>query len=339
MKAIQVQSFGGPEVLEMVDLPTPAPEPAEVVVRVRAAGINRLDILLRDGKVFKVPLPHVPGTDIAGEIVQVGRAVKDWHAGDRVLVAPILSCGECEHCLAGEDNLCSQFGTVGSSIQGGYAEYIRIPARNVVRIPESKSFIEAAAFPLAYATAAAMLRKADLQAGETVLVVGASGGLGHAGIQLAKALGARVIAVVRQHQHVEQTVAIGADVVLQSGPDLVERVKQLTSGLGVDVAFEHVGPATFTASLACLRLDGRLVTAGVTTGTEAPLDLKSVFLKRLSIMGCRGSGQTDLRLVVKLWAEGKIAPRVDYVLPLADAAEAHRIIEQGSRFGKIVLEV
>jgi NADPH:quinone reductase-like Zn-dependent oxidoreductase len=208
-----------------------------------------------------------------------------------------------------------------------------------VRIPENKSFIEAAAFPLAYATAAAMLRKADLKAGETVLVVGASGGLGYAGIQLAKALGARVIAVVRQQQHVEPTLAIGADVVLQAGPDLVERVKQLTGGQGVDVAFEHVGPATFTASLACMRLDGRLVTAGVTTGTEAPLDLKSVFLKRLSIMGCRGSGQTDLRLVVKLWEEGKIAPRVDYVLPLADAAEAHRIMEQGSRFGKIVLEV
>ena len=337
MRAVHIERYGPAESLARVEVPTPQPAADEVLVQVQACGVNRLDLLLREGRVFQVPLPRIPGTDFAGTIVAIGEQVRDRRVGERVLAAPILSCGHCGHCLQGEDNLCQAFGTVGSSIDGGYAAYARLPARNAVPMPEGLDWITAASFALTYATAAAMLRRGRLDAGESVLVLGASGGLGHAAVQLAHEAGARVIAVCRGTQRGEALRAVGADAVVEPGPQLAAQVRELTGGQGVALVFEHVAAQTFAQSVAALAPQGRLVLGGVTTGTEATLDLKAVFANRLELLGCRGSGRRDLDQVLDLLARGRLRPHVEQVLPLERAAEAHRRLESGTLLGKVVL--
>ena len=305
----------------------------------RATGVNRLDLLLRDGKVFQVPLPRIPGTDLAGEIVAVGREVSADRVGERVFAAPILSCGHCEHCLRGEDNLCATFGTVGSSIDGGYAEYVRLPARNAVPLPDELGFITGASFALTYATAAAMLRRGRLSAGEHVLILGANGGLGYAAIELARAAGAQVIASCRDPSKAAALLDAGAHAVVGAGADLAMQVKDLTGGRGVQLVFEHVGAATFEQSVASLGMDGRLVLGGVTAGTVAPMDLKAMFTKRLELLGCRGSGRRDLDRVLQLLVAGNLHPQVQLTMPLEEAVQAHQWLESGRVLGKIVLTV
>ena len=337
MLAIPIQHHGAADTLVPADLPRPQPGPHDVLVRVHAAGVNRLDLLLREGRVFQVPLPRIPGTDFAGTIVEVGTEVPPTRVGERVFAAPILSCGACAHCRAGEENLCEQSGTVGSTIDGGYAQYVRLPARNAVPLPAALDFVAGASFALTYATAAAMLRRGRLAKGETVLVLGANGGLGYAAVELAHLAGARVIAASRDAAAAAALRAAGATDVVAPGPRLAEAVRALTGGRGAELVFEHVGAVTFGPSLAALAVGGRLVLGGVTTGTEAPLDLKAVFTKRLEILGCRGSGRRDLDRVLELVARGALRPRVDRVLPLAEAAQAHRSLESGGILGKIVL--
>lgn len=340
MFAMQIHTHGAPELLAPVQLPLPQLESGQALLRVRACGLNRLDLLLRAGGVFQPALPRTPGTDIAGEVVALAEDVTTLAVGTRVLVAPILSCGSCAHCLGGEDNLCAAFGTVGSSRDGGYAEYVALPARNLVPIPDGKSFVEAAAFALTYATAHAMLRRGRLGSGETVLIVGANGGLGYAALELAKAKGARVIAAVRRpHDLADSLKARGADHVLATGPELADQVYALTNGRGAQLAFEHVAAATFAESVAALGMDGRLVLGGVTSGLTARLDLKALFAKRLELLGCRGSGRRDLDAVLALWQQGRIRPHVHGTLPLAQAAEAHRLMEAGGLLGKLVFTV
>lgn len=339
MLAVHIERHGPAESLAIVDVPKPQPASHEVLVRVHACGVNRLDLLLREGQVFQVPLPRIPGTDFAGTIVAVGADVTDRQVGERVMAAPILSCGRCEHCLRGDDNLCKTFGTVGSTIDGGYAEYVSIPARNAVPLPESLDWITAASFGLTYATAAAMLRRGRLSAGETVLILGASGGLGYAAAQLAHSAGARVIAACRGAQRGAALLSQGADAVVEPGPRMAEQVRELTVGKGAELVFEHVAAATFEHSIASLAVGGRLVLGGVTTGTEAMLDLKAVFTKRLEVLGCRGSGRRDLDHVLDLLARGTVRPHVEHVLPLERAAQAHRLLESGQLLGKVVLTV
>ena len=197
MKAVQIQKYGPAESLAITDVDMPVPGPDDVVIRVHAVGVNRLDLLLREGSVFQVPLPRIPGTDFAGEIVEVGTNVNSSRVGQRVFAAPILSCGQCEHCLRGDDNLCSKFGTVGSTIDGGYAQFARVPARNAIELPAQMDYIRGASFALTYATAAAMLRRGRLAEGEWVMILGANGGLGYAAVELASAMGADVIAIGR----------------------------------------------------------------------------------------------------------------------------------------------
>lgn len=337
MLAIQIQQYGTADTLVAVDVPRPLPGPHDVLVRVDAVGVNRLDLLLREGRVFQVPLPRIPGTDFCGEIVAVGAEVPQERVGERVFAAPILACGECAHCRAGEDNLCEHFGTVGSTIDGGYAQYVRLPARNAVPLPAGMDAIAGASFGLTYATAAAMLRRGRLAEGETVVVLGANGGLGYAAVELARVAGARVIAVTRDAAAASSLRAAGAMAVVAPGAGLAEAVRALTAGHGADLVFEHVAAATFADSLAALRVGGRLVLGGVTTGTEATLDLKAVFTKRLEILGCRGSGRRDLDRVVDLVACGALRPNVHQVLPLTEAGRAHRTLESGGILGKIIL--
>ncbi|VVE88617.1 alcohol dehydrogenase catalytic domain-containing protein [Pandoraea bronchicola] len=339
MLAVRIDQYGPADSLGIVDVPPPVPGPTDVLVRVRAIGVNRLDLLLRDGNIFQVPLPRIPGTDFSGQIVALGDAVLDRKVGEHVFAAPILSCGTCAHCLRGEDNLCRQFGTVGSTIDGGYAEYVSLPARNAVPLPEGMDAVAGASFGLTYATAAAMLRRGRLSAGESVLVLGANGGLGYAAVELARCAGATVIAVSRDSHANERLLKLGAAAVVAPGPNMANDVRALTQGRGVDMVFEHVAAATFEQSLASLAMDGRLVLGGVTTGTQAPLDLKAIFTKRLEILGCRGSGRIDLDRVLEHMARGELSPHVHQVLPLEQAAEAHRMLESSEVFGKIMLTV
>lgn len=339
MQAVQIQQYGAADTLAIVDVATPTPGPDDVIVRIHAAGVNRLDLLLREGGVFQVPLPRIPGTDFAGEIVEAGAGVDRRRIGERVFAAPILSCGHCEHCLRGEDNRCSQFGTVGSTIDGGYAQFVRVPARNAVALPEALDYVRGASFALTYATAAAMLRRGRLAAGEWVMVLGANGGLGYAAVELASAMGARVIAIGRNAGTDEALRRAGAAAVMLAGPRMADEARELTGGRGVDLVFEHVGAATFEPSVAALAMDGRLVLGGVTTGTTAPLDLKAVFTRRLEVLGCRGSGRRDLDHVLDLVARERVRPCIQQVLPLAQAAQAHRLLESGVTLGKIILTV
>jgi len=339
MFAVRIDRYGPPEVLSAVDIPTPTPGPHEVLVRIHAIGVNRLDLLLREGKVFQIPLPRIPGSDFAGEIVALGSQVSDRRIGERVFAAPILSCGHCDHCLRGEDNLCQNFGTVGSTIDGGYAQFVALPSRNAVPLPANLDWAVGASFGLTYATAAAMLRRGRLSPGESVLVLGANGGLGHAAVELAHEMGATVIAVSGDPKAKSALLQRGASAVVPPGAQMSETVRELTGGRGVDLAFEHVGPATFEQSLASLAKDGRLVLGGVTTGTETKLDLLAVFAKRLEVIGCRGSGRRDLDHVLDLMSRGKVNPHIQQQLPLEKAAYAHQLLEAKGVLGKIVLTV
>ncbi|NUA27474.1 alcohol dehydrogenase catalytic domain-containing protein [Cupriavidus basilensis] len=339
MKAVQIQKHGPAESLAIVDVDMPAPGPDDLIIRVHAVGVNRLDLLLREGSVFQVPLPRIPGTDFAGDIVDVGVNVDSHRIGERVFAAPILSCGQCKHCLRGEDNLCSKFGTVGSTIDGGYAQFVRVPARNAMALPEQIDYVRGASFALTYATAASMLRRGRLAPGEWVMILGANGGLGYAAVELASAMGARVIAIGRTADTDEALRRAGAAAVVLAGPNMAEQVRALTGGRGVDLVFEHVGAVTFEQSVASLAMDGRLVLGGVTTGTEAPMDLKALFTRRLEILGCRGSGRRDLEHVRDLLMRDLVRPQVQQVMPLEQAAQAHRHLESGVSLGKIILTV
>jgi len=339
MKAVQIQQYGPADSLVIVDVELPVPGPDDVIVRVHAVGVNRLDVLLREGSVFQVPLPRIPGTDFAGDIVRVGANVDASRVGERVFAAPILSCGQCEHCLRGEDNLCSKFGTVGSTIDGGYAEFVRVPSRNAIALPDHLDYVRGASFALTYVTAASMLRRGRLAQGESVMILGANGGLGYAAVELASAIGARVIAIGRTAETDDALRRGGADAVVLAGPEMSDQVRALTGGRGVDLVFEHVGAATFEQSVASLAMDGRLVLGGVTTGTTAPMDLKALFTRRLEILGCRGSGRRDLDQVRDLVARDRVRPHVQRVMPLDQAAQAHRHLESGVSLGKIILTV
>jgi 2-desacetyl-2-hydroxyethyl bacteriochlorophyllide A dehydrogenase len=337
MQAIQIKQYGPADTLSSVELAEPIPGPDDVLIRVHATGVNRLDVLLREGEVFRVPLPRIPGSDFSGEIVQTGKNVPINRLYQRVMAAPILSCGKCAHCQNGNDNLCHAFGTIGSTIDGGYAHYVCIPARNAIALPDHISFEAAASFALTYATAAAMLRKGGLHEGQTVLILGATGGLGLAAVELAQLQGARVIAVSRQPERAQVLEARGAWAVVDPADRLAPAVMNLTEGKGVDLVFEHVGAATFEQSLASLASHGTMLLGGVTRGLQASIDLKAVFTKRLQIIGCRGSGRTDLNDVFKLLCEGKLKPHIGEILPLNEAARAHQLLDSGTHFGKIIL--
>ena len=342
MKAIQFRQHGGPEVLQFTEVPDPEPRANEVLVRVRACALNHLDLWVRRGLPnVPIPLPHIPGSDVAGEVARIGSEVTTVRVGQKVVLAPGVTCGKCAACISGRDNLCRQFTNLGYMIDGGCAEFVRVPEVNCLPYPENLSFEEAAAVPLVFQTAWHMLiARAELQPGEDVLVLGAGSGVGSAAIQIAKFFGARVLATAGSDEKLARARELGADHLINHKTQKIrDEVRRITNKRGVDVVFEHVGTATWDDSLASLALAGRLVTCGNTTGYDAKLDLRFLFSRQLSLLGSYMGVKSELHTVMKLVAAGRLKPVVDRTFPLAEAARAHAYLESGQQFGKLILKV
>lgn len=342
MKAVVFQQHGGPEVLKYTDAPEPAIRAGDVLARVRACALNHLDLWVRGGLPnVPIPLPHIPGSDVAGEVAKIGSDVTTVRVGQKVVLAPGVTCGKCAACVAGLDNRCRQFTNLGYMIDGGCAEFVRVPEVNCLAYPENLSFEEAAAVPLVFQTAWHMLvGRAELQPGEDVLILGAGSGVGSAAIQIAKFFGARVIATAGTDEKLEKARQLGADHTINyKAQKIREEVRRITGKRGVDVVFEHVGTATWEDSLASLAPSGRLVTCGATTGYDAKIDLRFLFSRQLSLLGSYMGTKSELHTVLKLVAAGRLKPIVDRVFPLSEAAAAHTYLESSQQFGKVVLQI
>lgn len=342
MKAITFSEHGGPEVLRYTDVPDPQIGPSDVLVRVRACALNHLDLWVRKGiPGIEIPMPHIPGCDIAGEIAKVGAEVANIRVGDRVLLNPGLSCRACVQCQAGKENLCRQYTLFGYKVDGGYAEFVKSPSVNAIPIPEYINFEEAAAFPLVYLTAWHMLiTRAGMKSGEEILVLGAGSGVGSAAIQIAKILGARVIATASTEAKLAKAREMGADAAILHGSREWSRdVRQATNRRGVDIVFEHVGEQTWDESLKSLAVAGRLVTCGATTGYEGKIDIRYLFSRQISILGSYMGSRAELASVLELAVRNELKPVIDKIFPLSQAAEAQRYLESREQFGKVVLRI
>ncbi|MCR4296694.1 MAG: zinc-binding dehydrogenase [Elusimicrobia bacterium] len=333
MKAAVLKTFGGAGNLSLETVPDPVAGPGEVLLRVRACALNHLDLWIREGLPgSKVKLPHILGSDVAGET-----------GGRRVAVHPGLCCGACPACADGRESDCPDFGIIGAygGSQGGCAELLAVKAGHLLPIPGGMSFTDAASLPLTLLTAWRMLKTlGEAGPGRTVVVIGAGSGVSAAGIQVAKALGATVIATTTDPAKVERAKALGADHVLVAPPaELAREVRRLTGGAMADVVFDHVGPALFMDALKSLRPSGRLVTCGSTSGPKVELDMRYVFSRQLRILGSRMGSLAEMREAWTLVEAGKVRPVVDRVFPLAEAAAAHARLESRGQFGKVVVAV
>lgn len=341
MKAVRFHEHGGPEVLRYEDVPEPTPRPTEVKLKVKAVALNHLDVWLRKGLPgVKVPLPKIGGCDIAGEVVALGSACARVKVGERIMVSPGWTCGQCAACLRGEDNLCRSYQIIGGyGVDGGCADFVCVPEVNCIPIPERLDDAAAAAVPLTFLTAWNMLiRQARVKSGEDVLVMGAGSGVGTAAIQIAKLFGARVIAVASTEDKLAKAAALGADAGINSATqDLGQELRRLTGKRGADVVFEHVGGATWEKLIPNIAPGGRLVTCGATAGYEARVDIRYLFSKSIALLGAFMGCKADLLEVVRHVAQGRLRPVVDRTLPLAACGQAHRLIEDRAVFGKIVL--
>lgn len=341
MKAIVFKQHGGPEVLEYTDVPEPTLRANEVIVEVKACALNHLDIFVRNGMPgIEIPLPHILGCDIAGVVREVGELVTWVKAGDEVMVQPGVSCGHCEACLSGRDNMCREYDIVGYRRNGGYAELVVVPGVNIIPKPSSLSWEEAAALPLVTVTAWHMLvTRANVQQGEDVLVHAAGSGVGSVAIQIAKLRGARVITTASSGDKLAKARELGADETINyTRDDWPKEVRRLTDRKGVDVVVEHTGAATWPGSIAALKNNGRLVTCGATSGFDAHTDLRQVFYRHLSLLGSFMGSKAELLEAMKFIASGKIRGVVDRVFPISEARQAHELIEDRAQFGKIVLQ-
>ncbi|NIN70790.1 MAG: zinc-binding dehydrogenase [Gemmatimonadetes bacterium] len=340
MKAAVFWQHGGPEVVEVADVPRPEPGPGQVLIAVRAAALNHLDLWARRGLPgLQFEFPHIGGSDIAGVVEEVGDGVAGLNPGTRALVNPSLWCGSCDWCLKGEESLCTSYKIIGEHVRGGLAEFAAVPAANVLPIPDDLSFEEAAAVPLVYQTAwRGLVSRGRLQAGEYLLVTGASGGVSTAAIQIAKHLGATVFAVTAGPEKVARVRELGADHVIDRlESDFSKEVWKATDKRGVDIAFDSVGEAVWPDLLRALARDGRLVAYGATTGAAGQVEIRLTFWKQLQIIGTTMSSASEFNEVMSLVFEKKLKPVIDVVWPLEDAREAHRRLEAGQQFGKIVL--
>lgn len=340
MKAIRIHQHGGIEVLRYEDAPEPAIEANEVLVEIKACALNHLDLWMRAGVPgWNVTFPHILGSDISGTVAQEGKLVTHVKQGDRVLLAPGISCGHCEACFKGLDSTCRSYTVFGIMVDGGYAEYVKSPGVNVLPIPGDLTFDEAAAVPLVFLTAWHMLvTRVGLRPGEDVLVIGAGSGVGSAAIQVAKLLGARVIAVVGSDAKLEKARLLGADEAINHArQSIAAEVRRITAKRGVDVVFDHVGAAVWEDCFQSLATYGRFVTCGVTSGGEVKLNLQALFGRQRALYGSFMGGKGELVEVLKHIATRKLKAVIDSSFPLKDAAAAQQKMESRDFFGKILL--
>lgn len=338
MKAVCIHEHGGLEVLRWEDVADPSYGRDEVLIRIKAAAMNHLDIWVRNG-LPGVPLPVIMGSDGSGVIAELGADVEGWQVGDEVIIQPGTYCGECDRCKSGQENYCLRYGILGESEDGTQCELITVRPKNLSRKPSHITFKEAAAFPLVFLTAHAMLvRRAGIQSGETVLVLGGASGVGSAAIQIAKLFDCAVIAVAGDERKLELCRELGADHLISYREESISQsVKEITDGSGADIVFEHVGLATWTDSLRSLALGGRLVTCGATTGPKVEVDLRHLFRKQQSILGSTMGDVRGFQEVVQWLTEEKVRPVVDKIFPMSEIQEAHRYMEESRQAGKIVL--
>lgn len=344
MKAIRFHEFGSADVLKLEEAPKPTIGANDVLLQIKAAALNHLDLWVRSGDREKnILLPHIPGSDGAGVIAEVGSAVDFLKVGDRVLISPGISCGHCEMCLGGKDNLCRTYHVLGTKEDGTYAEFVKLPATNVLPIPNGLDFNQAVAIPLVFLTAWHMLvGLTKIKPGETVLVHAAGSGVGSAGIQIAKLIGAHVITTAGTEEKLKKAKSLGADEVINyKEKDFVEEVKRLTGKRGVDIVFEHTGGEIFEKSIPALAKGGKLVTCGSTDNYLAKVDIRYVFAKHLTLFGSFMGTKHEMIEVLKFFKKGEgniqLQPVVDSVYPLEKASEAHKRMEERKNFGKIVL--
>jgi NADPH:quinone reductase-like Zn-dependent oxidoreductase len=338
MKAVRIHEIGGPEVLRHEDIPDPPLRKDQVLVRVKACAMNHLDLWIRKG-IPKVPLPHILGSDVAGEIVEIGEYVSGFTVGQRVLLAPMHFCNHCDKCSAGVQNQCREFTVLGNAADGGNCELIAVPPVNVIPIPDSLNFNQAASIPLVFTTGWHMLvGRAQVKPGQTVLVLGANSGVGIAGIQIAKFFHCTVIATAGDDRKADRARELGADYVINHYQQKIsEEVRKITNRQGVDIVMEHVGAATWDESVRSVKPGGTLVTCGATTGFEAKIDLRFLFSRQLSVLGSYMGTMAELHEVLRHVFSGKLKPVIDRTFPLKDTRAAHEYMEKSQMFGKIVL--
>ncbi len=345
MKATVFHEHGGPEVLSYEDIDVPHVNPDQVLVNVKYVALNHLDLFVRGGLPnLKLEMPHVLGSDISGEISEVGNKVRDqFEVGEKVIVDPGVSCGTCEFCIRGQESLCSSYGIIGEHYRGGYAEYLNVDAKNIIPIPKESGLdlAGAAAIPLTLMTAWRMLvTKAQVKPGDDVLIIGIGGGVALAGLQIAKAAGARVIVTSSSDDKLNKAYVLGADIGINHNetPDYHKEILRITNNRGVDIVLDSVGQATWNRSLRSLRKGGKLVTCGATSGPIVETNVNLLFWKQLEILGSTMGSRDELRTALKLVWNQTIRPAVDRILPLSKAQEAHEILEKGQQMGKLVLK-
>jgi NADPH:quinone reductase-like Zn-dependent oxidoreductase len=342
LRAVVIREHGGPEVLTIEDRPVPEPGPREIRIRVRAIGLNHLDLWVRSGVVgHAFPLPIVPGCDAAGVVERLGPGASGVAVGDEVVVAPGVSCGRCHACRAGDDPLCRTYGILGESRDGGCQEQLIVRDDGCFPKPQGLDWAQAAAVPLTFLTAWHMLKsRARVQPGERVVVHAAGSGVSVAAIQIATLLGARVLTTAGSDEKCARGIALGAEEAINyRQSDFTAEVRRWSGGRGVDVVVDHIGTDTFERSLRCLARGGRYVTCGATSGHEMKTDFRLVFFKSLSILGSTMGGSHELATVLSLVAAGRLRPVVDRVFPFEQVASAHRYLAAREAFGKVVLTV
>lgn len=341
MKAAYVAEQGSLDGLKYGERPDPSPGPADVLIRVKACSLNRVDLFAVLGKKgVRLQIPRILGRDFAGEVAEVGPQVEGrFHTGDRVVIRPQVSCMRCEYCLRGRDNECSSSWTLGLSADGGLAEYAVVPAINVYPMPDTLSFNEAASMPTTYLTAWHMLIcRAGLRPGEDVLVQAAGSGVGSAAIQIARVVGARVITTAGSDEKLERARALGAHATINyRSEDFLQRVLELTDGQGVDVVFDHIGASIWEKNFACLKRGGRFVNCGVSAGHRVELHMGQLFTRQLSVLGSSGGSHADMLDILRLAALGELRGVVARTFPLSEARAAFETMAASDFFGKIVL--
>jgi NADPH:quinone reductase-like Zn-dependent oxidoreductase len=356
MKAVLFRQHGGPEVLEYTDFPTPEPKPGEALIRLHAAALNRVDVMVRNGwPGLKLELPHINGADGAGVVIALSGAVaetkrsddvsesetRELETGDHVVINANLGCGKCEFCLNGKDNMCRDWHLLGETVRGTYAEYIALPIKQLYRLPKDFDFHQAAAAALVYQTAwHSLVRRGNLQRGETVLIVGAGGGVNTASVQIAKCIGAQVVVVGSNAQKLEMAESLGADILIDRSKDedWSKAVFLATNKRGVDVVVDNVG-TTFMQSLRALRKGGRLLTVGNSGGPKFEIDNRYIFAKHLSIIGSTMSTLSEFKEVMDLIVAGNLKPVIDKTYSLKEAARAQERLWRNENFGKITLDI